>query len=284
MFQKDDFRIKQCTEKTLEDFVVVHHEMGHVQYYMNYEDQPTIYREGANPGFHEAIGDLITLSVLTPKHLDKLGLLNISNALNDTGHSQLLEKLAINYQFRMALDKIAFLPFAFIMDKWRWDVFSNSTLLENMNKHWWELRLKYQGISPPVKRSEEDFDPGSKYHIIAGVEYVRYFASHILQFQFFERLCQNVENVHKLHKCDFANNTNAGRELMDLLKKGSSEKWSKILMDFVGTSKMDLRSMKNYFSDLDQLLTEFIDANKIEPGWNYTSKFFCLLYLIILKF
>jgi peptidyl-dipeptidase A len=138
--------------------------MGHIQYFLQYKNQPVVFREGANPGFHEAIGDLLALSVSTPGHLNKVGL---SSPLVDD------IKSTINYQMKIALEKIVFIPFSYLMDVWRWDVFSGKTTPENLNKHWWELRIKYQGISPPVKRSEKDFDPGAKYHIPASVEYIR---------------------------------------------------------------------------------------------------------------
>jgi peptidyl-dipeptidase A len=139
--------------------------MGHIEYFLQYKNQPVVFREGANPGFHEAIGDLLALSVSTPGHLNKVGLFD--PPVDDI-------KSTINHQMKMALEKIVFIPFGYLMDVWRWDVFSGKTTSENLNKHWWELRIKYQGISPPVKRSEKDFDPGAKYHIPASVEYIRF--------------------------------------------------------------------------------------------------------------
>lgn len=154
-----------CTSVTMEDLVTIHHEMGHIQYFMQYKDQTVLFRDGANPGFHEAIGDLLALSVSTPSHLNKIGLFSPLVDDNET---------TLNYQMQMALEKIVFLPFGYLMDLWRWDVFSGATNTSNWNRHWWELRIKYQGVSPPVKRSEADFDPGAKYHIAAGVEYIRF--------------------------------------------------------------------------------------------------------------
>ena len=152
----------------MSQLITVHHEMGHIEYFMQYANQPVVFREGANPGFHEAIGDLLALSVSTPKHLFKIGLLD-----HLPGDGEEKEKVNIKYQLRMALDKLAFLPFGYIMDLWRWDVFSGETPKEQLNRHWWELRLKYQGLSPPVRRGERDFDPGAKFHIPASVEYIR---------------------------------------------------------------------------------------------------------------
>ncbi len=149
----------------MKDLVTIHHEMGHIQYFLQYKEQPVAFRKGANPGFHEAIGDLLALSFSTPGHLHKVGLL--SSLVDD-------RETTLNFQMQMALDKIAFLPFSYLMDVWSSDVFSRKTSFDHMNKRWWELRIKYQGLSPPVKRSENDFDAGAKFHIAAGVEYIRF--------------------------------------------------------------------------------------------------------------
>ncbi|OTF69605.1 hypothetical protein BLA29_007606 [Euroglyphus maynei] len=205
----------------------------------------------------------MALSVVTPEHLVKVGLLNKFQFENNP------DDMNLNFQLHMAMDKIVFLPFAFVMDKWRWDVFNDDKLNDHMNRHWWELRLKYQGISPPVKRTENDFDPGSKYHIPAGVEYVRYFVSHILQFQFYKHLCQNVtKRDDKLYQCDFYENRQAGQQLIEMLRKGSSDHWENILKDFIGTSKMSTDALYEYFAPLNQTLTEFINKNQIPIGWN----------------
>lgn len=163
-YNRKDFRIKMCTNINMEDLITVHHEMGHVQYYLQYKNQPVTFREGANPGFHEAVGDLLALSVSTPAHLAKIGLL--TDYVED-------QELMLNYQMQMALQKIAFLPFGYLLDAWRWDLFSGKAPLNEMNRHWWRYRLQLQGISPPVKRNETDFDAGAKYHVPASVEYIR---------------------------------------------------------------------------------------------------------------
>uniref|UniRef100_A0A673VUI6 Angiotensin-converting enzyme n=1 Tax=Suricata suricatta TaxID=37032 RepID=A0A673VUI6_SURSU len=159
-----DFRIKQCTTVNMEDLVVAHHEMGHVQYFMQYKDLPVTFREGANPGFHEAIGDVLALSVSTPKHLHSINLLSSEGG----GYEQ-----DINFLMKMALDKIAFIPFSYLVDQWRWRVFDGSITKENYNQEWWNLRLKYQGLCPPVARSQGDFDPGAKFHVPSSVPYIR---------------------------------------------------------------------------------------------------------------
>ncbi|XP_074652367.1 angiotensin-converting enzyme-like isoform X2 [Tubulanus polymorphus] len=159
-----DFRVKQCTDITMDDLLTVHHEMGHIEYYLQYRTQPQVFRRGANPGFHEAVGDVMSLSVSTPKHLKEIGLLDtISNS----------SKADLNFLFKQALEKVSFLPFGYLVDQWRWRVFSGQTTSQQYNKHWWNLRCKYQGISPPVSRSESDFDPGAKYHVPANTPYIR---------------------------------------------------------------------------------------------------------------
>nr|XP_053637338.1 angiotensin-converting enzyme-like [Cherax quadricarinatus] len=160
-----DFRIRQCTDVTMNDLIVVHHEMGHVEYFLQYRHLPKIFRAGANPGFHEAIGDVLALSVSTPKHLHKIGLLK--EVRND--HEE-----DINYLLRIALEKVAFLPFGYLVDLWRWDVFSNKIHEDDWNCAWWDLRYNMQGIKPPVHRSEHDFDPGAKFHITTSHPYIQY--------------------------------------------------------------------------------------------------------------
>ncbi len=241
--------------------------MGHIQYFMEYARQNPVYREGANPGFHEAIGDLIALAVSTPEHLVKVGLL-------DPIPAESLAAINLNYQMKMALDKVAFLPFAYVMDKWRWDVFGGQTPTSRMNRRWWELSIEYQGISPPVRRSEQDFDPGAKYHIPAGVEYVRYFASHVLQFQFLEQMCKTVAGIteQNLYACDFDGNKEAGAGLITMLRKGSSDTWQSILKDYIGSEKMSLGSLNRYFKPLEAFLDEFIANNTITVGWTAKGK------------
>nr|CAH7718565.1 unnamed protein product [Callosobruchus chinensis] len=161
-----DFRIKMCTQVNMKDLITAHHEMAHIYYFMEYKNQPKVFRDGANPGFHEAVGEAIGLSVGTPKHLQALGLMPA------TGYRS-KSLVDINYLYKMALDKVVFLPFALVMDKWRSDVFSGKVGKEQYNCHWHLLSEQYQGIKPPVLRSEIDFDPGSKYHIPANIPYVR---------------------------------------------------------------------------------------------------------------
>jgi peptidyl-dipeptidase A len=251
----NDLRIKMCIKVDEEDLVTVHHELGHDYYYMNYYTLPVLYQQGANDGFHEAIGDALTLSI-TPEYLKKLGLLD-SVPNNDKG--------LINLQMKDALDKVAFLPFARMIDQWRWDVFSGKTKSSEYNAHWWELHQKYQGIAPPSPRSEELFDPGAKYHIPANVPYMRYFLARILQFQFHRALCRAAGNTGPLHTCSIYGNKVAGEKLRAMLAMGASKPWPDALFAMTGERQMDATAILDYFQPLQTWLKE---KNKGQAcGW-----------------
>lgn len=242
---KDDLRIKMCIEITADDFTTIHHELGHNFYQRAYKDQPPLFRNGANDGFHEAIGDFIALSI-TPSYLKQIGLLQeVPDASKDVG--LLLAE---------ALDKIAFLPFGLLIDKWRWQVFSGEITPENYNASWWELRQQYQGVNPPVERTEADFDPGAKYHIPANVPYMRYFLARILQFQFHKAACDLSGWEGALHRCSIYGNEEVGRRLEELLSLGNSKPWPQALEAFTGTDQMDGSALVEYFAPLKTWLDE----------------------------
>ncbi|XP_023310931.1 angiotensin-converting enzyme-like [Anoplophora glabripennis] len=271
-FDKKDFRIKQCTEVTKEQFITAHHEMGHIEYFLQYKDQPVKFREGANDGFHEAVGDLISLSVRSTKHLRKIGLLKSEK---DNPQS------VLNNLFKVGLDKITFLPFGYLMDLWRWDIFSGKTKPEDYNCKWWELREKYQGVEPPVDRSEDDFDPAAKYHIVSNVPYLRYFISFVIQFQFHRAVCEKAgqyepNNPNKnLHECDIYQNTDAGNALKQMLSMGSSRPWPDAMEVLTGQRKMDASDLLEYFKPLQKWLEKENEKNEVFIGWE-TSKRVCV--------
>ncbi len=249
----DDVRLKMCIQIRGEDFVVVHHELGHNMYQRAYEHQPFLFKNGANDGFHEAIGDSIALAI-TPEYLNKVGLLATIPQSDDTG-----------YLLRMALDKVAFLPFGLLIDQWRWKVFSGEIKPADYNAAWWEMREKYQGISPPVARSEADFDPGAKYHVPANVPYTRYFLARILQFQFYRAMCREAGFTGPLYRCSFYGNKAAGAKLNAMLEMGQSKPWPDALYVLTGERQMDAGAMMEYFAPLKQWLDE---QNKGEQvGW-----------------
>ncbi|HEY7739969.1 MAG TPA: M2 family metallopeptidase, partial [Steroidobacteraceae bacterium] len=192
MDTKGDVRIKQCIQTNEQDLYTIYHELGHVYYYLSYVDQPYLYQTGAHDGFHEAIGDTINLS-MTETYLADIGLLKQGTT---SGREAL-----INRQMKVASEKIAFLPFGKLVDQWRWGVFSGRIPPDRYNQAWWDLRRKYQGVEAPAARSEEDFDPGAKYHIPANTPYTRYFLSFVLQFQFHRALCEAAGFKGPLHEC-----------------------------------------------------------------------------------
>ncbi len=242
----NDLRIKMCIKQTYDELRTIYHELGHNYYQGAYKDQPPIFQGGAHSGFHEAIGDTITLS-MTPKYLQEVGL--VSSAEES-------EQAIINRQMQMALDKIAFLPFGKLIDEWRWGVFSGATKPEDYNKAWWDLRLKYQGIAPPTERTENDFDPGAKYHIPANVSYTRYFLARILQFQFQRSLCETAGHEGDLASCSIYGSKEAGAKFFAMMASGQSEPWQDSLEKLTGTREMDATAIIDYFAPLMGYLKE----------------------------
>lgn len=244
MASSDDVRIKACLLPTEEDLYTIYHELGHVYYFLSYASQPYLFRDGANDGFHEAIGDTVNLSV-TPGYLAKLGLIRPAAPSREA---------LINQQMKTALEKIAFLPFGRLIDQWRWKVFSGEITPATYNSSWWELRRRYQGVAPPVPRSEADFDPGAKYHIPANTPYTRYFLSYILQFQFHKALCAAAGNQQPLYECSNYSSQAAGARFADMLKLGASEPWQDALEKLTGTRRIDAAPIIEYFQPLMEWL------------------------------
>jgi peptidyl-dipeptidase A len=250
-----DVRIKMCIQPTQDDLMTVYHELGHVFYYQSYAQQPYIFQSGAHDGFHEAIGDTVNLS-MTPAYLHQIGL---------TAAVKASPEATINQQMKLALDKVAFLPFGKMIDEWRWKVFAGEVKPENYNAAWWQLREQYQGVAPPVARSEEDFDPGAKYHIPANTPYTRYFLSYILQFQFHKALCDAAGFKGPLHECSVYGNAEAGKRFREMLALGQSQPWQDTLEKLTGTRQMDASAILDYFAPLQQWLA---DKNKGQAcGW-----------------
>ncbi|CAH9068281.1 hypothetical protein PSECIP111951_04095 [Pseudoalteromonas holothuriae] len=242
---QDDIRIKMCIQRTGEEFSTIHHELGHNFYQRAYKTQPIFYQDSANDGFHEAIGDTVALSV-TPGYLKKIGLLEqVPDESKDIG-----------LLMRMALDKVAFIPFGLLVDQWRWKVFSGEISPEQYNQAWWDLREKYQGVQAPIKRTEADFDAGAKYHVPGNVPYTRYFLAHILQFDFHRSLCETAGNKEAIHRCSIYNSKKAGEELNAMLEMGSSRPWQEALEKVTGKQQMDATAILDYFAPLQAYLDE----------------------------
>jgi peptidyl-dipeptidase A len=251
---KDDIRIKMCIQVKGEDFVTIHHELGHNMYQRAYKNQPYLFENGANDGFHEAIGDTIALAI-TPEYLKKVGLLEtIPPAEAD-----------IPILLRQALEKVAFLPFGLMIDQWRWKVFSGEIKPADYNKAWWDLRLKYQGVVPPAPRSEADFDPGAKYHVPANVPYTRYFLAFIYEFQFYRALCQASGYTGPLNRCTFFGSKEAGDKFNRMLEMGQSKPWQDAMQELTGQRQADASAIIEYFAPLKKWLDEQNKGTKV--GW-----------------
>ena len=251
---EDDLRIKMCIDPTAEDFITIHHELGHNFYQRAYKRQPVLFRDSANDGFHEAIGDAIGLSV-TPEYLVKIGLLKSAPAASGD----------IGLLLQQALAKIAFLPFGLLIDQWRWQVFSGQVTPDTYNQAWWNLRLKYQGVAPPSPRGEEHFDPGAKYHVPANVPYTRYFLAHILQFQFHRALAKQAGCSTPLHRCSIYDSKEAGQRLNAMLELGLSKPWPEALAVLTGEKQMDATAIRDYFAPLQAWLDEQLKG--VPTGW-----------------
>lgn len=235
----NDLRVKMCIEVNADYFSTVHHELGHNFYQRAYNKQPFLFRNGANDGFHEAIGDAIALSI-TPAYLKSLGLTD----------SEPPAEADIPLQLRTALDKVAFLPFALALDKWRWEVFSGEIKPADYNKAWWQLREKYQGVAPPVERSEADFDAGAKNHVPTNVPYARYFLARIYQFQFYKAMCDASGYKGPLNRCSCYGSKAAGEKLNHMLEAGQSQPWQQTLKEMTGSDHLDAQPMLDYFAPL----------------------------------
>lgn len=241
-----DVRIKMCIEPNADNLLTIYHELGHIYYDLAYNPLPYLFQSGAHDGFHEAVGDTMMLA-LTPGYLQGVGLAKAP---------RVSEKAVINEQMRMALDKVAFLPFGLLVDKWRWQVFSGAVPPAQYNAAWWQLRQQYQGIRPPNERPADAFDPGAKYHIPGDTPYMRYFLAHILQFQFYEAMCATAGFDGPLHACTFAGSEEAGAKMWAMLQLGQSQPWPDALEKLTGTRQMDGGALLRYFAPLKAWLDQ----------------------------
>jgi peptidyl-dipeptidase A len=251
---EDDLRIKMCIDVTDEDFSTIHHELGHNFYQRAYKRQPAVFRDGANDGFHEAVGDTISLSI-TPEYLVKIGLLDKAPSTSSD----------IGLLLKAALERLAFLPFGLVVDQWRWQVFDGTIKPDRYNRAWWELKLKYQNVAPSKPRGEEFFDAGAKYHVPANTPYSRYFLAAILQFQFHRALTKTAGCTGPLHRCSIYGSKAAGEKLKAMLAMGASRPWPDVLEALTGQREMDATAISDYFAPLKTWLDEQNKGRKI--GW-----------------
>jgi peptidyl-dipeptidase A len=250
-----DVRVKVCFKATADDFFTAHHELGHDYYFLAYADQPPLFRGGANDGFHEAIGDFAGLSALTPTYLKTIGVIDKVPG----------PEADIPYLLRQAMDRIAFLPFGLLVDKWRWQVFSGQVTPEHYNDAWWALVKQYQGLTPPGPRPADAFDPGAKYHIPGNTPYMRYFLARIYQFQFYRAACRQAGWTGPLNRCSVYGDKKVGEKFNAMLKLGQSKPWPEALEAFTGEKRLDASAIADYFAPLNVWLTK---QNKGQTcGW-----------------
>ena len=243
----NDLRIKMCIERNAEDFSTIHHELGHIFYYQAYNStQPSVFQSGANDGFHEAVGDLLALSI-TPEYYNKIGLISEAEAKDATSDP-------ISLLMQQALQGVVSVPWTLMLDKWRAGVFSGETSESQLNDSWWELREYYQGIGVPRERGADAFDPGAKYHIPGNTPYTRYYLAQILQYQFHESLCNQMGFEGPLHECSIYDNELAGKKLRAMLSLGQSQEWQVALEALTGTRSLSGKSMLNYYKPLKDWL------------------------------
>lgn len=259
MNMQGDVRTKMCIKPNEEDFTTIYHELGHIYYDLAYNVQPALFQAGAHDGFHEAIGDVIVLA-MTPQYLQSIGLV---------GQQAQSREALINSQMRMALAKVAFLPFGLMIDRWRWGVFDGSIRPEEYNRAWWALKAEYQGVAPVSPRGEEYFDAGAKYHVPGNTPYLRYFLSHVLQFQFYKSLCDTAGHQGPLHECSFYGNKEAGARYWAMLSKGASQPWQRTMQELTGGEQMDARAVLDYFAPLQSWLKE--QNRGQQCGWNASA-------------
>ena len=254
----NDLRIKMCIEKNEEDFVTIHHELGHIFYYQAYNHLPTLFQGGANDGFHEAFGDLLTLSI-TPDYLTQIDFISEKEA-------SVAKEDPIGLLMKQALDGVVVVPWALMLDKWRSGVFNGEIDETNLNSSWWRLREYYQGISTSTERSEEYFDPGAKYHIPGNTPYTRYYLARIMQYQFHEALCNEIEFDGLLHECSIYGSKKAGDKIISTMALGESLPWQDAFENLTGTRQLSGKSILNYYAPLKDWLDE---QNKNRTcGWN----------------
>ncbi|XP_013192369.1 angiotensin-converting enzyme [Amyelois transitella] len=239
------YKIKWCGEKVTDTMIGLSRAarlLGHVQYFKHYRHLAPLYRDGPNPAFHDAISDIVAIQLTTPDHLVKL------NLIKETG-----PEVTMNHLLWIALEKFPLMAYAYVLDKWRWDVFSNSSM-ENWNQHWWDLRMKETGVSPPVPRNESDLDPAAKYHVVSHVQYITYLISHVLEFQILSSLCKRANHTGPLHECSIYGVKEAGKLLSDGMSLGASEDWRTVLKTMTEETELSTEGILEYFSPLKDFL------------------------------
>jgi len=245
-FALTDFRVKMCAAVTVGDLQTIHHELGHVTYFMQYRHQPALFRTGANAAFHEAVGDTVTMSVMSPQHWTSV----VLGRRLPAPRSKHLPETDVSFLLRMALSRVALLPYAYVLEKWRYEVYRGDVTPSQYNSRYWQLRQQYAGVRPPVSRDGQDFDPGAKFHVAANIPYSRYFVSAVMQFQLHAALCRSKRQTAQLHQCDIYRSPAAGNRLKHVMSLGASQPWPDVMKLVTGYRDIRADRMLEYFRPL----------------------------------
>jgi peptidyl-dipeptidase A len=120
-------------------------------------------------------------------------------------------------------------------------------------------------VAAPLARSEDDFDPGAKYHVPANTPYTRYFIAQFLQYQFHRALCRIAGYSGPLHRCSIYGNKAAGERLTALLRLGASRPWQEALAQLTGETELSASALLDYYAPLYEWLKQ---QNRGEQcGW-----------------
>lgn len=236
-----DLRSLMSVEPNREWYETVHHELGHVYYYMSYSnpDIPLVLRQGANRAYHEGIGSMIGLAALQRRFLAGRGLVP-PGAAGDS-MAQLLQE---------ALSYVVFVPFAAgTMTRFEHALYAEQLPADRFNQKWWELTLKYQGIVPPAARDERWADGLTKTHINDDpAQYYDYALSYAVLFQLHDHISRKILKQDP-HDTDYYGNREVGTFLKRVMAPGATRPWREVLRETTGR-ELNGKAMAEYFQPL----------------------------------
>jgi peptidyl-dipeptidase A len=243
---ENDVRSLMSVEPDARWLSTAHHELGHIYYYMSYSrtDVPPVLRRGANRGFHEAVGDLISLSVIQEPYLRSIGLLPEGTRLES-------DQMLLNE----ALEKgpVFFMFAAGTMSHFEHDLYAGNLPADQLNARWWQYVRHYQGVVPPTTRDESHCDACTKTHINDDPgQYYDYALATLLVYQMHEHICRNIVHADP-HACTYAGNREVGDWLRRLLEPGASRDWRAMLRELTGED-LSAGAMLRFYEPLRPVL------------------------------
>jgi len=252
-----DIRSLQSIEPNARWFFTAHHELGHGYYFKAYTrpEVPYLLRLGAAPGFHEGVGELIALASSQVPYLQSRKILPADFKPDKTAF--LLDDALAR--------SVPFIYFACgVMPHWEADIHAPIHLrLRNLARCWKNLSDR-QGIEPPSPRGEEFCDAATKTHINdTPAYYYNYAFATVFKFQLHDYIARKI--LHQPpQSCNYADNKEVGTWLNNILKKGGTEDWRKVLKEATGED-ISTRAMMDYFKPLMSWLEEQNKGRQI--GW-----------------